>query len=654
MRIVNRALVSATFAAFAGLLAASIPACGSNSRSGSFDGVGSSGSAGAGSGGASGPGSSSSSGGNHGTFVSSSGAGADAAASGPGTSTGGTPQAIDACSPGATVTSAQIQSLQQGGSPGSLRFLYPYDGTLFPRGLLPPTLMWDGSADSIYVHITSALFDYKGCVAPTADGQFELPAAVWSAAESHTKGGNDPFTVALTLLKGSTVTGPIQEKVFIAAATLKGTIYYNSYSSKLVNLVSSLTSGTISIPGIDGGFGGGSGAVLRISPGKQAEVFLGTKECIGCHAVSANGTRMVADAIIGSGGDTYALTANMPPEPKATVSGVQGPTFVGLSPDGSLYVANGHPGGMGPRYAVLAGITDAALFETDTGKQVDGSGIPAGAMCPMFSPDGAQLVFNDYAIGNGHGLATMSFDKTARKATGYKKVYEESDTTVFPGWPFFLPDEKAIVFLLGAANDFSGGGAGLSGVTTSTAGAPAGDVHMLDVASGKTVMLARAMGFASEQDAAAEKTYLPYGAEELHHQYYPTVSPVAAGGYFWVFFDSFRHYGNQGLQRQLWGTAVDLSPDGTYTTDASHPAFYVTGQEAGTGNHRAFTALDPCRDDGADCTTGVDCCTGLCTNGKCGGPPRCSNIDEACGPGHNCCDPTIPCVSGYCAAPPPK
>ena len=167
-------------------------------------------------------------------------------------------------------------------------------------------------------------------------------------------------------------------------------------------------------------------------------------------------------------------------------------------------------------------------------------------------------------------------------------------------------------------------------------------------------MLDQAMGFASAQDAASGKTYLPFGSDDVHHHYYPTVSPVAAGGYFWIFFDSLRHYGNQGLQRQLWGAAIDFSPSGTYTTDASHPAFYVTGQEIGTGNHRAFTALDPCKADGSDCTSGVDCCTGLCTNGKCGGPPRCSNVDEACGPGHSCCDSTVSCIAGYCTIPPPK
>ncbi len=67
------------------------------------------------------------------------------------------------------------------------------------------------------------------------------------------------------------------------------------------------------------------------------------------------------------------------------------------------------------------------------------------------------------------------------------------------------------------------------------------------------------------------------------HNYFPTVSPVAAGGYFWLFFDSMRNVGNLGLQRQLWGVAIDvLPPDefaGSYADDRSHPAFYLLGQE---------------------------------------------------------------------------
>ena len=179
---------------------------------------------------------------------------------------------------------------------------------------------------------------------------------------------------------------------------------------------------------------------------------------------------------------------------------------------------------------------------------------------------------------------------------------------------------------------------------------------MLDVGSGTSTLLAKAMGFASAADVASNKTYLPYGAsDELHHNYDPTVSPVAAGGYFWMFFDSYRHYGNLGLQRQLWCAAVDVSTGGQYTTDPSHPAFFVTGQELGTGNHRAFTALDPCHADGTTCTTGVDCCGGFCTNGMCGmSVPRCSGIDEVCSATQKCCDPAAQCINGFCELPTPK
>ena len=58
---------------------------------------------------------------------------------------------------------------------------------------------------------------------------------------------------------------------------------------------------------------------------------------------------------------------------------------------------------------------------------------------------------------------------------------------------------------------------------------------MLDIESGTSSMLAKAMGYATEQDAQAGTSYLPFATDERDMNYYPTVSPVAAGGYFWVF-----------------------------------------------------------------------------------------------------------------------
>jgi hypothetical protein len=353
------------------------------------------------------------------------------------------------------------------------------------------------------------------------------------------------------------------------------------------------------------------------------------------------------------GGATYALTPGMATNPAPLVANAKDTPFTGIYPDGSLYLANAHQGGVGPRAGGpgAVGPANAVLYETDTGNAVQNTGIPNGAMTPMFSPDGSLLAFNDYAIGNGHGLAVMGFDKGARTAASYRKVYQ-SDATTYPGWPLFLPDDKALVFANGTAADFSGNALGIQ----SFPAVVSSDLFVLDLASGTAKILAKAMGYASDQDAASGNTYLPFGAEELHHNFYPTGSPVAAGGYFWIFFDSYRHYGNthaNGLIRQLWGAAVDISPSGTYTTDPSHPPFYLTGQEDVAGNHRAFTALDPCHKDGDPCVTGIDCCNGFCTNGVCGKPPPsmgplCAHTDESCAGGTPCCNASDHCINGFC------
>ena len=124
------------------------------------------------------------------------------------------------------------------------------------------------------------------------------------------------------------------------------------------------------------------------------------------------------------------------------------------------------------------------------------------------------------------------------------------------------------------------------------------------------------------------------------------------------------------MQRQLWGAAIDIHADGTYTSDPSHPAFYLPGQEFGTGNHRAFAALDPCKKDGDKCSSGIDCCGGFCyfdkepdefgeAIGSC--TPKmntCAMRDERCTADADCCppDPGMPanmCIAGFCAFIPP-
>src|SRR4029078_4869202 len=116
------------------------------------------------------------------------------------------------------------------------------------------------------------------------------------------------------------------EQIVIAQATLKGSIFYNSYASKLVS-----------------GLGSG-GAVLRISPPEQAKVVIGQQGCTGCHTVSANGSRLTTQnfSLLPRGASyTVPQGAGNPPALDSTAPGTD---FTALAPDGSIYVTNAHQG----------------------------------------------------------------------------------------------------------------------------------------------------------------------------------------------------------------------------------------------------------------------------------------------------------------------
>jgi hypothetical protein len=215
-------------------------------------------------------------------------------------------------------------------------------------------------------------------------------------AGDQTEGNVEPYRVELSVMSGGTVTGPVARSWTIAQATLKGSIFYNSYTSQL-----------------GGGLLGGGGAVLRIPRGKSAEGFLGRDGCTGCHSVSANGERLISLPLIGpfaAGASSYALTPDVAAYPPAINAALDNGAFTGISPDGTLFMTSAHGGApplmaVGPRAGgpgAIGGPT-AGMFETDTGAAVADSGLPNGAMMPTFSPDSLQIAFTDLAIDNGHG-----------------------------------------------------------------------------------------------------------------------------------------------------------------------------------------------------------------------------------------------------------
>jgi hypothetical protein len=274
----------------------------------------------------------------------------------------------------------------------------------------------------------------------------------------------------------------------------------------------------------------------------------------------------------------------------------------------------------------------------------------------------------DTSEATGHTLAVMDFDSVANTFGNLRDVF--TDASRFPSWPFFLPDVvrtgevqasgsgKRVLFALNTNADFLTGAVSF-GIT------PSADLWWLDLDTGMAAALNRTNGLDASGAVYLPYVYLPYGENDAHKNFVPTVSPIAAGGYFWVFFTSRRSYGNTLIvdpalnapdHKKIWVAAIDIgAPPGT---DASHPAFYLPNQELESGNIRAFAALEPCRAEGSACTSGVDCCCGFClaegneTQGQCGcEPDRCSKLDERCDTAADCCDPRAACIGGFCEIP---
>jgi hypothetical protein len=567
--------------------------------------------------------------------------------------------AIDEC-PGA-LSASEVAPLQAADVKQGSRWLYPYDQTVIPRGLLAPVLQWDGpaAAGTIYLHMRSKSFDYKGCFKEGTAANLTIPQTAWEQAGTQSDGKSDPLTIELTVSSSGMPQRLSPLRLIFALASLKSSVYYSTYNSVIANR-----------NGIIGG------VVMRISPGgPQPDVFATVPkqngDCIGCHAVSVSGNRMIAETH-GTLGLTEGTSASY--DLTSTSGGVNPPVkgllkragFAALTPDGAKFLTQGAatsnftgpiasdakvtnvPGSFGPQ--------TSSLYETDTGKEIPDSGIVPYPYMPMFSVDGKLIIFNAVdasATMTGHTLAVMDFDAQTNKFSNLRSVYRSE--TRFPGWPFFLPE---------VARESQGGGAQIArrvifalgecdfGTSGASASPHQGDLRWLDIDSGVSAPLATANG-----DDASGKTYLPYPERDPHLNFYPTVSPVAAGGYFWLFFTSKRNYGNVQLtdaseghseSKKIWVSAIDI--EAAPGSDPSHPAFLLPGQELESGNVRAFASLDACRPEGDACASGIDCCCGFCTNDKCqcSQTVACAKLDERCSTAADCCDKTLSCIGGFC------
>jgi hypothetical protein len=297
-----------------------------------------------------------------------------------------------------------------------------------------------------------------------------------------------------------------------------------------------------------------------------------------------------------------------------------------------------NPGMIGPKAATM--------YNTASGATVPYTGLMSPyAMMPMFSPDGTHLVYTlapntDAGIG-AQQLVVQDFDLPSKTFSNPKTVYTATGNN-YPGWGFFTPDSKSIVFALGTTNNFASEEPPTGNITFTS------QLYIV-AADGST----QARRLDATSGVINGNDYFPDPKDDDNLDFYPTLNPISSGGYFWVYFTSRRSYGNLYAKgptdigsKSIWVSAIDISP--AAGADPSHPAFYLPGQELGSGNIRAFSVLAPCKGDGSGCESGIDCCGGSCTMGKCGVPMTCAGDGDRCSASVPCCSPQDQCIGGYC------
>ena len=251
--------------------------------------------------------------------------------------------------PGNVAAATQTALTAGGHADTAFRWLYPYDKTVFPRGLTAPVLQFDGAdPTAVLVHVASKNLDYQGYYAGSSPGRVTLSAATWGLVTT-AAGSSDPVRVDVTKVSSAGVTGPITQTWSIAQGSLTGTVYYNTYDSSIAS----------------------GGAVMRIRPGTPAQVLLGN--CTTCHAVSADGSTLVASADHVND-QSYDLRQNVQQD-AGVLASVPDSTwsFGAVYPDGSLVLQTA-----GSQIPGMVGLTPSRLYDTRTGKAVAAPGFDGG------------------------------------------------------------------------------------------------------------------------------------------------------------------------------------------------------------------------------------------------------------------------------------
>ncbi|MBK6517968.1 MAG: hypothetical protein IPM79_23425 [Polyangiaceae bacterium] len=497
-----------------------------------------------------------------------------------------------------------------GGADPSMQVLYPYDQTVFPLDVLAPEIQWNGggAADAYKLTVDEANYQYTAYFTAAPPSRFLVAEADWAAIGTSGGGAqSDPVTVSLTRWSGGQAYSPVTRTWRIAQGRLKGAVYYWE------------------LPGVCN-TGNYNGRILKIKPSSPvAEEFYQPNGCWGCHTVSRDGSRMMAtlDTTVPFPQFTLDLTTD-PATPSTITPGAGlGGTFSAYNATGDRILVSNDGGA----------VDQLRIVDSTTGQVLNPNALGDNCAEPAWSPDGTKLSAicginsNGWAFDSNTGnlmLADVAADGTT--VSNISTLVPQAAGAGRPAYPSFTPGSEYIAY---------------GRTTYGSRSVGDGTIWLTDLSGSQNKLLANISGD--------------------NRSFNPVFAPLRAGGYYWLVFISRRDYGNRivGANRQqLWIAAISDPPS---QADPSQPPFYLRGQEDCGLSENAYFALEPCKELGQGCQSGVDCCSGTCIKDPetntyvCGIPGECAEDGNACATAADCCDyPESECVDGFCQKPPPQ
>lgn len=487
----------------------------------------------------------------------------------------------------------------------ALALLYPYDQTVFPRGLTGPVVQWNGGGpdDLYYIHVYNDFFEFKAYtkVPPPSRYSFPLmPTDIWLKLTASTEG---PVKFDIQRFDGAKHYLAKTQTWTIAPANLTGAVYYWEVNN---------------------------GNVVRLTIGDPAPKQFIQKPpnvaCVACHSVSKDGSRIAA-AFHGGYSPWNTIDA-------ATGAVLYYPDlasgFQAISPNGShvLWGQSDETGAL--KLTTFNDKTVLSTLTTPGGKPVH----------PVWSGDGTKIAFARKTDGNwldfnNSELWLADVDLMSNTFANVKQIVDKLPppltTTTFPT---FAPDSQWIAF---------------SRLNQARTRAAVTEVWLTNLDGSAQIRLDKANGVGIIEPGQDQTTYEP------------TFLPVSVGGYYWLIIGTERKYGNtltdtnpNTRRKQLWVTAIDANI--VPGVDPSHPPFWLPGQELNNSNMRGEWALAPCKQIGEGCDAGFDCCGGFCYSPVPGEPPTCndkpdscSHLGDSCELDASCCEDEGKCIGGFCA-----